>query len=403
MESHTKTKLSEESVRQLSKELDEPEWLLASRLNAFKQFSKLEWPLFKYGLNIQMDVSGLKADAVDPLASLGIKQEIQKSSEDGIIIEPLHAAIKEHPDLVKAHFSKTAGAMDKFTAMHYAFWAHGTLVHIQKGRQCKVTQQVVQQMRSNVLMDHVLLIAEPMSRLDFVESINSGPSEGVPFRNQHVEIFAGENAHVNYADIQCLGKEVFNFSFKKGIVRKDATLNWLDCCLGSRFSKVDITSSLQGDGAKTNNWGIFFGSDDQQFDLSSTTRHEAPHTVCDMLTKGVLNDKAKTLYQGLIKIESNAFGSNGYQKEDTLLLSQEAEADSIPNLEIDNNDVRCTHGAAIGQVDKNKLFYMQTRGISEEEGKRKIVEGFFEPMIQQIHISKIQQDIRQLIEAKMAR
>ena len=104
----------------------------------------------------------------------------------------------------------------------------------------------------------------------------------------------------------------------------------------------------------------------------------------------------------LIKIESNAFESNGYQKEDTLLLSPDAEADSIPNLEIDNNEVRCTHGAAIGPVDEEKLFYLRSRGLGEELAKKKIVEGFFEPMIQRVHIQKLQEDIRMLIGAKMA-
>ena len=376
--------------------------MLQHRLAAFAQFSKLPWPDFKYGLNIKMDVSALDADAIDPLAALDTPYDFPKRMDNDVVIGDFHAALKNHPDLLRSYFGKTAAVLDKFTALHYAFWTHGTFVYVPKGKKVELPQKIFQKMAQAVLMDHVLLVAEPNSRLDFVESAESELLEGIPFRNQAVEVFVAENAHVNYGSIQRLGKNVFNFSFNKGMVGKDATLNWLDCCLGSRFSKVDVTSHLRGDGAKTNNWGIFFGSDDQQFDLSSTTRHEAPHTACDMLTKGVLNDKAKTLYQGLIKIESNAFESNGYQKEDTLLLSPDAEADSIPNLEIDNNEVRCTHGAAIGPVDEEKLFYLRSRGLGEELAKKKIVEGFFEPMIQRVHIQKLQEDIRMLIGAKMA-
>ena len=158
---------------------------------------------------------------------------------------------------------------------------------------------------------------------------------------------------------------------------------------------------MDGDGATTNNHGIFFGSRQQQFDLVAKSIHNAPHTVSDIFTKGVLTGSSKCLYRGLVRIESNAFGSNGYQKEDTLLLSEDAVADSIPNLEIENNDVRCTHGASIGRIDREKLFYMKSRGLNDEQATREYVKGFFEPLIQKIQIQNLRDNMHEMIAERM--
>ena len=178
-------------------------------------------------------------------------------------------------------------------------------------------------------------------------------------------------------------------------------MNWLDCCFGSKVTLSEVTTILDGDGATTNNHGIFFGSKQQQFDLVAKSIHNAPHTVSDIFTKGVLTDSGKCLYRGLVRINPNAPKSNGYQKEDTLLLSEDAAADSIPNLEIENNDVRCTHGASIGRIDREKLFYMKSRGLNDEQATREYVKGFFEPLIQKIQIQKLRDNMHQMIEERM--
>ena len=178
-------------------------------------------------------------------------------------------------------------------------------------------------------------------------------------------------------------------------------MNWLDCCLGSRYTRADIITRLSGRGSSTNNYGLFFGTGSQQFDLNVGTIHAERNTVCDMMTKGALNDRAKAVYTGLVKINANAANSNGYQKEDTLLLSPDAEADSIPQLEIDNNEVKCTHGATVGQVDKEKLFYLMSRGIPANESKKILVEGFFEPMIQKIAVENVQNKLREIVAERV--
>ena len=201
--------------------------------------------------------------------------------------------------------------------------------------------------------------------------------------------------------MQLLNQNTFNFTIKKAVVGANSTLNWMDCCFGSKVTLSEATAILNGDGAATNNHGIFFGSKQQQFDLVNKSIHNAPHTVSDIFTKGVLTGSSKCLYRGLVRIESNAFGSNGYQKEDTLLLSSDAAADSIPNLEIENNDVRCTHGASIGRIDREKLFYMMSRGLNEDLATREYVKAFFEPLIQKIQIEKLRENMHEMIGERM--
>jgi len=158
---------------------------------------------------------------------------------------------------------------------------------------------------------------------------------------------------------------------------------------------------LNGEGSATNNYGIFFGNEKQQFDLVANSIHNAPNTTSDIFTKGALTDTSKCIYRGLVKIHQNAGGSNGYQKEDTLLLSPDAAADSIPNLEIDNSDVRCTHGATIGRIDREKMFYLMSRGLNEKQATRTYVRGFFEELILKMQIEKLRENMHDLVEARM--
>ena len=230
---------------------------------------------------------------------------------------------------------------------------------------------------------------------------NSNSNKNNVYRSKIAEIFIGNNCNVNYGNVQLLNQNAFKFTIKKAVVGANSTLNWMDCCFGSKVTLSEATTILDGDGATTNNHGIFFGSNQQQFDLVAKSIHNAPRTVSDILTKGALTGSSKCLYRGLVRIEKNAFGSNGYQKEDTLLLSEDAAADSIPNLEIENNDVRCTHGASIGRIDREKLFYMKSRGLNDELATREYVKGFFEPLIQKIQIQKLRDNMHDMIAERM--
>ena len=173
------------------------------------------------------------------------------------------------------------------------------------------------------------------------------------------------------------------------------------CDLGGSLCKSDVSTWLKGDCSRTKIMTFFFGSGKQQFDLTLNVHHQAPYTTSDLVTRGALNQQSKAIYRGLVKIHKNAPNSIGFQKDDTLLLSENAEADAVPNLEIDNNNVKCSHGVTIGQIDHEKLFYLMSRSLSEENAKRKIVEAFFDPLIRKIEVKELRKNARQSITQKL--
>ncbi len=391
-------KNSGQYIKDLSNRNNEPEWLLKQRMAALKLFKDKPMPDFIYGLNINMNID-LELDKIDVNKSGNSNIEI-KNDNKNIIIENFSDMLKNHENVLKEKFMKLAKANDKFTSFHNAFLGNLTFVYVPKNIEVKKPLEIISNADSELIFDHLIVLAEDGSKLTLIESSSSNADKD-SYRSEIVEIFVGKNSNVNYGNVQLLNQNTFNFTIKKAVVDANSTINWMDCCFGSKVTLSEVTTVLDGDGAVTNNHGIFFGNKSQQFDLVANSIHNAPHTVSDIFTKGALTDMSKCLYRGLVKINQNAFGSDGYQKEDTLLLSEDAAADSIPNLEIDNNDVRCTHGASIGRIDREKLFYMQSRGLNEEQATREYVKGFFEPLIQKIQIQHLKDSMHDMIEQRM--
>ncbi len=433
-------KNSEQYIRDLSGKNKEPEWLLRKRLEAFDIFRSMKMPNFIYGLNINMSVD-LDLDKVDFNKSAD-SNIIINNPDKKIIIENFAGMLKNHEKILKEKFMSLVGANDKFASFHAAFLNNLIFVYVPKNTESKEPIGLASLADSGVVFDHLIVLAEDNSRVTLVEdsksnfgfnkqkSINNTSNNKIreantknnaetqngginnktsnpnnnpnnAYRSKIVEIFIGKNCTVNYGNVQMLGNEAFNFTIKKASVGQNSTLNWMDCCFGSKVTLSEVTTMLDGENAATNNHGVFFGSKDQQFDLVAKSIHNAPRTVSDILTKGALTDSSKCIYRGLVRIEQNAFGSNGYQKEDTLLLSSDASADSIPNLEIENNEVRCTHGASIGRIDREKLFYIMSRGLNKDLATREYVKAFFEPLIQKIQIGKLRDNMHEMIGERM--
>jgi len=216
-------------------------------------------------------------------------------------------------------------------------------------------------------------------------------------RIEVIETIVNEESEVFFGNLQNHSSNLSNFSVKKADVKKNGILTNMDCCFGGDLTISQVQTDLQGQGAKTYNWGIFFGTKQQQYGIFLKNSHNYPNTLSDMLTKGVVDNEAKSIYNGTVRIIENATGSNGYQKQDVLLLSKNAGADAKPNLEIDNNDVRCTHGVSIGQVDKDKIFYMMSRGLDEEQAKKKLVEGFFDTILRKIKLPELKEEVNKLV------
>lgn len=390
-------KNSEQYIRALSSANDEPDWLLKKRLAAYNIFKEKPMPNFIYGLNISMNID-LNLDDVDVSNSGKANLEIKNVNKD-IIIEDFNGMLKNHENILKEKFMSIVPATEKFTSFHHAFLNNLTFVYVPKNTEVKEPIELSSTIDSNNF-DHLIILAEDNTKFTIVENSNNKNNDE-SYRSKIVEIFLGNNVRMDYGDVQLLDYNTFNFTIKKASVGANSILNWMDCCFGSKVTLSEVTTLLDGDGAQTNNHGIFFGSKNQQFDLVTTSIHNAPHTVSDIFTKGALTGTSKGMYRGLVKINKNAFGSNGYQKEDTLLLSEDAAADSIPNLEIENNDVRCTHGASIGRIDREKMFYLQSRGLNEEQATKEYVKGFFEVLIQKIQIKNLRDNMHKMIEERM--
>jgi len=391
--------LARQTIEKLSLAKEEDMLIRKIRLKAYELFESLPMPDLRYGISIKLNADGLDLSRINPvLVAEKITHEIKAPSS--VLIEELGYALATNP-IVREHFMRHIAMMNKMDALCAAFWQSGRVIYVPKGTILKEPIRITTHVDSDTHLEYLLVIVEDSCEISIVEDISSKQNDILSYRGKIAEVVVMNNSIVHYANVQNISRDFFNFVNKIAVVGRNSSMNWLDCCLGSRFSKSDISTVLRGEGASTTNYGLFFGSSTQQFDLKASTIHGERNTVCDMLTKGALTDRARAIYSGLVKINANASGSNGYQKEDTLLLSPDAEADSIPQLEIDNNEVRCTHGATVGQVDKEKLFYLMSRGLPENIAKKKIVEGFFEPMIQKIAVAHIQDRLREIVSEKI--
>src|SRR4029077_7484272 len=221
------------------------------------------------------------------------------------------------------------------------------------------------------------------------------------YRSGSAEIFLSDGAEVGYVSVQKWGRNVWHFGDQRARLEKDSKLKLFNVTLGGRFSKTRVEASLQGQGAEAELKAIYFASGEQFFDFHTPQDHQVGNTRSDLLFKGALQDVARTVYAGLIRIEKGAARSDAYQANRNLVLSDHAKATSIPMLEIDNNDVRCTHGATVGPVDPQHLFYLRSRGIPESTAKRMIVQGFFGDVLERIPFEHARRLIETELEARL--
>lgn len=380
-----------QTVEELSRQNHEPDWLTKSRLESLEKFNNSPLPEFKYGKGIILNPSNLDFN-INP------KESNTTISEKDIELLDIKDAVNKHEILLKENLFKLIQIDDKLTSLHAAL-TNIQLIIIKDNISLKEPLQINTLFEENSFT-HKLIIIGNNCNLSIIENLKEKNKSKCMISNV-VEIFVGQNSKVNFYSSQNLSSEVFYHNINIGKVAKDSTLNWLVCQLGSLFSKSNTSTILEGEGSESNNLGLFFGRDEQQFDIYSSAIHAGPHTTSDMLTKGVVKDKSRSIYRGLVEVKENAANSNGYQKEDVLILDPTAEADAIPRLEIGNNNVRCTHGTTIGQIDKEKLFYLKSRGLPEEESKKMIIEGFFEPLFVKIKDTNFTQEIREIISQKI--
>ena len=392
--------LSESAVRDLSEKSHEPKWMLERRITALKEFNKMPMPSLRYGIGIFVDISGLDLGSIEP----------KQASDDWVVVAPDNVEVlefsqawKKYEGLMKEWFMTKCAkpGEDKFAALHAAFFNSGMLIRIPKGVVVDSPIRVNVEVKAQTRIESILVLAEEGSSATVIDYAGSGRSKFSSFRSQIVEVVVLNDAHVEYITVQDVSLLAFNFSKRRGYVGDAASISWMECHTGGFFTQADTVTSLRGNGAESFSHGVVFGSGNQCFDIKNETDHQAEKSVSDMLTKSVLSENSKVVYRGMVKIGKGKAGCRGYQKSDNILLSDTARVSVIPNLEIENDEVKCSHGATISAVDPDMLFYMMSRGISDRESKKAIVEGFFEPVLVRLRDENLKSEILSRIAERM--
>ena len=325
-------------------------------------------------------------------------------AKQGITVCSLERATREHEALLKPHL----GALlhddyDWYSALGSALRQGGAFVHVPKGVKAELPVRFFHWIdgAGRLVAPRSVVIVEEGAELVLVEEMLSESVEGASLHAGGVEVFVGANAKLTYGQIQDWGRNVFHYGNIRADIGRDAELQWMQVMVGGRMTKANAWFNLNGQGARAFVNGFMFGDQRQHFHLHTLQRHLQPHTTSDLLIKCCLKDKARSVYQGLIQVAEGAQRTDAYQANRNLLLSDQARADSIPGLEILANDVRCTHGATLGYVEPEHLYYLMARGLPRAAAQRLIVEAFFEPVIARIPLETVRERLRGEIEHKI--
>jgi Fe-S cluster assembly protein SufD len=292
---------------------------------------------------------------------------------------------------------------EKFAAHNAALWKHGLLVHVPRGLVLEepLYVRVSNAIEGGSLFWRLLIVAEPESRFTLVEEYASASADLESYTNAAVEIVVKDAAKVEYVSVQNLSRRTWHFASHHARVERDAELDWVAGGFGSGKGKIRIQNDLAGQGATSRVTGAYFADGTQHLDYDTFQEHMAPSTTSDFAFKGALRDTARAVWRGMIRVEEGAQKTNAYQENRNLLLSKTAHADSIPGLEILANDVRCTHGATLGQIDREQLFYLMTRGLSRSEAERLIVRGFFQDVLDRVELEPVRESLAAALESRI--
>ncbi|MBI4789604.1 MAG: Fe-S cluster assembly protein SufD [Chloroflexi bacterium] len=350
----------------------------------------------------------------------------------GVIFCDLDAAIRDHPALVREYmmtkavtftenryasakpststsgkhegggYGNTVGDLP-FTTLHGAFFSGGTFLYVPRNVVIELPLQTLTYFDQPglAMFTHSLVVLEEGASVKLIEEYASKATEAQRFSSGAVELILKPGAMLQYFHLQDFAQNVWHFTSQTALLEKDSSLTWLVGTLGSETTKAFLDCKMLGKGTNANLLGFFFGDGKQHFDQHTFQNHIIGHSTSDLLYKGALKDSAYSAFRGLIRVNPEAQRSDAYQANRNVLLSQHSHADSIPELEIEANDVRCTHGATVGPIDSDQLFYLMARGIPKTEAERLIVEGFFDPLMQKIPLESIREELAEAIHAKI--
>lgn len=324
----------------------------------------------------------------------------------GVVFQPLERALIEHEDLVRKHFMAQPAALGsaKFAALHRAQVRAGTFIYVPRAVELELPIEIFHWLTGEnaAVFPHLLLVADEMAKVTVVEHFRSLDKTTQGFACGVNDLIAGRGATVKYVCAQRWNENVTALQINATTVEREASAMSLNLHLGGGYSRFESLSRLIGEGARSDLLAVAVAHEKQEFDARTLQDHVSPHTASDLLYKNALTDRARTTFGGLIRVEPHAHFTDAYQKVRNLLLSDDAEANSMPGLEILADNVRCTHGATSGQIDEDELFYLRTRGIPIKAAQRLIVAGFLTEVIQRLDEDLIAAYLDRLIEEKFA-
>jgi Fe-S cluster assembly protein SufD len=423
--------VSREAVERLSALRKEPEWMREKRLHAWQVFESLPMPTRKDEEWRRTDISKLRLDRLVPYTAAegaGIQSPLRldgdaagrlshvnsetvdcslskEVSDRGVIFTDLDTAVRDHPDLVRKYFMTEAvpAEYNKFAALNGALWSGGTFLYVPKDVILDMPLHAFSSLTAGgaSIFTHTLVIVGQNANVSFVEEYASPDISGQALNAGVVEMFLAQNSRLNVVTLQEWMGDVLDISVLRALVDRDSRLDWLVVGVGNGVTKANIEARLRGVGATAQMLGVLWGYGKQHTDYHTVQDHAGPHTTSDLLYKAALADEAKSIFSGRIRVEKGAQGTDAYQTNRSLLLSPNASAFPSPNLEIEANEVRCSHGASVGQVDQDQLFYLMARGIPKDQATRMIVEGFFTDVLAREMVTSVREHLAELIVRKM--
>ena len=421
------TGFNQTNFEAFTKRRDEPDWLRTQRENAWRAFCELPLPSTGDEEWRRTDLRLLRLDNFAPpgeieeaaelppaLLASGVElggqtishncRPLEQSLDDkwasqGVVFGSLETIVHTHGDLVREHlFRRAVGTdADKFAALHAACWSGGALLYVPAG----VTVDEPLHMLSTISdggvdFGHTLVILEDGAEATLLAETAS-QADAAGLHCGAVELILAPGSRLRYVNLQNWGNKVWHFARQKAIVDRDAALQWTIGALGARLAKVNQDVALVGPGADAQVNGVMFTEHRQHLAYHTLQHHEAANCHSDLLYKGALQDQSRLIWRGMIKVDPDAQKTNGYQRNDNLMLSDHARADSIPGLEIEADDVICTHGSTTGRVDDELIFYARCRGLTRKEAIRMIVAGFFQKVFDRITIDSVREALAHAI------
>ncbi len=433
--------LSENVVKEISASKNEPEWMLEKRLHSLRIFkskpmpnwgpdlSELNFDNLTYYVKPEghktknwdevpdyihktFDKLGIPEAEKKFLAGVGamydsevLYHSIQKKLTDqGVIFMGTDQALQEYPEIVKKYFmTKCVPPGDnKFSALHGAVWSGGSFLYVPKGVKIEQPLQIyfIMNYPEYGQFEHTLIIGEEGSSFQYIEGCSAPQYNESSLHSAVVEIFAKKNSRVRYTSVQNWSKNVYNLNTKRAIVEEKAVMEWIGGTLGSKLTMLYPCSVMVGEGARADHLNIAFAGEGQNKDGGAKVIIEAPNCSANVIAKSIAKGGGVTTYRGLVRIKKGCKGAKVQVRCDGLILDGKSKADTVPRMEIGENQVSIGHEASVGRISAEQLQYLQSRGISEEEATRLIVSGFIEPIIKQLPL-EYAVEINRLIEMEI--